>query len=80
MDRFPKSFIINGLKIVLENNIFAFNGLFYKQIKGTAMGTKVAPTYASLDIGYMEEILIINIIMFHILGKISRRYICLRKR
>ena len=49
--RFDKTFIIESLKslkMILENNIFSFNGLFFKQAKGTAMGTKVAPTYAYL--------------------------------
>ena len=43
------------MKIVLKNNIFYFNGKFYKQIKGTAMGTKCAPFYATLTLGYLEK-------------------------
>ena len=53
--RFPPDFIVSGLKLVLENNHFYFNDNFYLQIKGTAMGTKVAPTYATLVMGYLEE-------------------------
>ena len=48
---------MESLKLVLENNTFFFNNKFYKQIKGTAMGTKVAPTYATLVMGYLEELL-----------------------
>ena len=29
--------------------------MFFNQTKGTAMGTKVAPTYATLVLGYLEE-------------------------
>lgn len=53
--RFSKEFILAGLKLVLENNTFLFDDENYLQIKGTAMGTKVAPTYASLVMGYLEE-------------------------
>jgi hypothetical protein len=41
----------------LENNTFHFDGEFYKHIKGTAMGTKMAPTYSILVTGYFEEML-----------------------
>ena len=30
----------------LKNNIFENNNSFYKQLKGTAIGTKMAPPYA----------------------------------
>lgn len=53
--RFSKEFILKGLKIILENNNFNFNGKTYNQIKGTAMGTKCAPTYATLVLGFLEE-------------------------
>ena len=53
--RFSKEFIIDGIKFILENNIFCFNDTFYRQEKGTAMGTKFAPVYATLTIGYLEE-------------------------
>ena len=53
--RFPKEFIIDGLKLVLNNNHFFFDDRYFLQIKGTAMGTKVAPTYATLVMGFLEE-------------------------
>ena len=56
-ERISKEFIIQGMKFILENNFFLFNGKAYKQIKGTSMGTKVAPTYANLVMGYWETFL-----------------------
>ena len=53
--RFSRDFIISSLKLVLENNHFAFDNEYFLQIKGTAMGTKVAPTYATLVIGFLEN-------------------------
>ena len=32
-----------------------FDGSFYNQIRGTAMETKFAPTYATLVLAYLEE-------------------------
>ncbi|XP_061190017.1 uncharacterized protein LOC133197844 [Saccostrea echinata] len=57
-ERFSKDFILEGLKIVLENNHFVFDSRNFLQIKETAMGTKVAPTYATLVLGFLEEKLI----------------------
>ena len=54
-ERFSKDFIIEALSFILENNTFQFNDEFFRQRKGTAMGTKVAPTYAALTIGYLEQ-------------------------
>jgi hypothetical protein len=56
-DRFSKDFILETVKIILERNVFYFNGKFYRQKRGTAMGTKMAPTYATLVLGYLEHIL-----------------------
>lgn len=32
-----------------------FNGKYFHQIKGTAMGTKLAPTNATFCFGFFEE-------------------------
>ena len=42
------------MDIVLKNNVFEFNGNFYLQIQGTAMGTKMVPAYANLFMGKLE--------------------------
>ena len=51
---FNTDFIIEGLKIVLDNNLVQFNDKFYSQKRGTVTGTVVAPTYATLTVAYLE--------------------------
>ena len=41
--RFSKGFVLESIKIILENNNCSFNDEFYRQISGTAMGTIFAP-------------------------------------
>ena len=53
--RFSEEFITDSIKFILENNTFHFNDNYYLQVKGTAMGTKMAPTYANLVLAYLEE-------------------------
>jgi hypothetical protein len=40
--------LINLLEFVLTKNTFQFNGDFFLQICGCAMGSKVAPSYANI--------------------------------
>ena len=47
--------ILELLKLVLHKNNFQFNGEHYLQIGRTAMGTKVAPSYANLFMARLEE-------------------------
>ena len=55
-DRLPhNSYIIELLELVLTNNHFEFNGEFYHQLSGTAMGTKLAPSYANLFMAKFED-------------------------
>ena len=54
-DRLPRNFTLEATHIILTNNYFQFDGTSYLQIKGTAMGTKMAPVYANLTIGYLEN-------------------------
>ena len=54
-ERFSKELILESIKIILENNNFYFNDKMYTQVRGTAMGTKFAPTYATLVLAYLEE-------------------------
>ena len=50
----PKEFVLETLSIVLEFNTFTYNGRFYLQIRGLLMGTKSAPTLATLVMAYLE--------------------------
>jgi hypothetical protein len=47
--------IISGLQIVLENTFFTFGESCWRQLRGLAMGTPVAPIVAILYLGYYEE-------------------------
>lgn len=53
--RCSREFILEASSLVLKNNTFSFNGKHYLQLKVTAMWTKMAPTYATLTLGYLEE-------------------------
>ena len=50
--------LLELLKLVLHKNNLQFNGEHYLQIDGTAMGTKVVPSYANLFMARLEEKLI----------------------
>ena len=41
---FSKKFILESITIVVKENTLQFDNKFYKQIQGTAMGSKMAPT------------------------------------
>ena len=50
--------VIMLLREVLTKNNFKCNGKDYLQVVGTAMGTKLAPSYAKIFIGNLENRLI----------------------
>ena len=50
----PESLVSLG-KLVLDSNVFEFNGKMYKQKLGMAIGTKFAPAYAKLFMPSLEE-------------------------
>ncbi len=47
--------LIQGLKLVLELNAFQFNHRIFLQTKGTAMGTRVAPSSACFTMGDIDQ-------------------------
>ena len=53
--RFPSQVLKRLIKLVLENNAFRFGSQVYSQIKGTCMGTPMAPNYANLFMAEFEE-------------------------
>ena len=67
-------FLLKMMKLVLAGNIFVFDGQMYKQQIGTAMGTRLAPSYACLFMAWLEE----NVLLSSWKGiqpKLWRRYI-----
>ena len=56
----PTHFILKLLKLIMEKNIFTFNEEYWLQLLGTCMGTRVAPTYANLFMGVLEENILDN--------------------
>ena len=51
----PISDITTLMRLVLTKNNFSFLGKHYLQIHGTAMGTRMAPSFACLFMGNLEE-------------------------
>ncbi|XP_070581465.1 uncharacterized protein [Ptychodera flava] len=47
--------LIEMLEFILHHNYFVFHETFYLQKHGTAMGSKVAPSYANLAMGKIEK-------------------------
>ncbi|XP_057307323.1 uncharacterized protein LOC130645336 [Hydractinia symbiolongicarpus] len=57
----PNEHVIRTLfSFILKNNYFMFLNEIYLQLLGTAMGTKVAPPYASLFLGLFEQVFIFD--------------------
>ena len=52
--RFSKAFILESIEFILKNNNFMFNDEYFLQLVGTVTGTDMAPTYATLTMGYHE--------------------------
>ncbi|GAA6106737.1 uncharacterized protein LOC105009030 isoform X1 [Tachysurus ichikawai] len=51
----PDDIIMDLLELNLTKNDFEFNGDFYLQVKGTAMGKKFAPAYANIYMAHWEQ-------------------------
>ena len=68
----PRGTMSDLLKIVLQQNYFQFTDQLYHQIQGTAMGTKMAPSYANIFMAELEEMLLAN---YHIKPSLWKRYI-----
>ncbi|KAL8581298.1 hypothetical protein ACOMHN_028324 [Nucella lapillus] len=56
----PVQQLLEVMNHVLTNNAFCFDGKFYKQKMGTAMGTPMAPAVACLFMGWLEKQLLSN--------------------
>ena len=51
----PTADLCELIRLVLTKNSFVFNKTNYLQIHGTAMGTRMAPSYANLFMGKLER-------------------------
>ena len=47
--------LLDLAECVLKNNVFEHNNTYFKQKQGTAIGTKMAPSYAILFMAYIEN-------------------------
>lgn len=56
----PLQTILEMVEMTLTMNTFKFNNNFYHQIQGTAMGTKMAPSYANIFMGILEKEMLSN--------------------
>ena len=54
-DKSPSQNICDLIRMVLTMNNFSFNNEDYLQKHGTAMGTRMTPSYANLFMGKFEE-------------------------
>ena len=50
----PTNTLCDLIRMILTMNNFSFNGHHYLQVHGTAMGTKMAPSFANLFLGFFE--------------------------
>ena len=50
----PSHIIVRLAELVLSLNAFQFDGSFFRQKCGVAMGTKMGPSFANLFVGYVE--------------------------
>ena len=47
LNHFSNNFILEALELILRNNNFKFDKIFYNQTEGTVMRTRFAPMLAS---------------------------------
>ena len=57
----PVGKIIKLIELCVSNNIFSFNGNFYKQKFGCSMGSPLSPVIANLYMEYFETVLLKDI-------------------
>lgn len=48
-------FLLSLLEIVLTENDFLFENKFYRQLRGTTMGSNMAPSYANTFMAALKE-------------------------
>ena len=60
LNSIPTERICDLIRMILGMNNFSFNGQHFLQTHGTAMGTRMAPSYANLFMGNFEQLAIEN--------------------
>jgi hypothetical protein len=70
---FPIDLFLQILRVVMQNNIFTFANSYWLQTTGTAMGTPVACTYATITFGHFENTVLLSTFKWHLL--FFKRYI-----
>ncbi|XP_068090322.1 vomeronasal type-2 receptor 26-like [Hyperolius riggenbachi] len=68
-------FVLELLNVVLRLNYFTFQGDFFLQLRGTAMGSNVAPSYANLYMGLFEEAFVYSNCLYQRYAKCWYRFI-----
>lgn len=59
-DGLTTDFIVKMAELVLTKNYFRFEQQYYLQTSGTAMGATMAPDYANLYLGFLEDQYVFN--------------------
>ena len=52
----PASALSEALRLIMQNTVFQFGDMFFKQLKGTAMGTPAGCLYAPCDISLKRSL------------------------
>lgn len=67
--------IEDAVSFILNNNYFEYAGAVYHQTKGTAMGTRMAPSYTNLFMGSVESKFLTSSHPFSSKVKLFKRFI-----
>ena len=54
--RFPKEFVLESVKFILESNNLNFDNEYFNQIKGTAMGTKGGCSFLKKSVKNLKKV------------------------
>jgi hypothetical protein len=57
---FPSDMVNAALKLIMTDNILQFGDTFWRQLRGTAMGTSTAVNYANLYVGLLEVTILLK--------------------